>query len=423
LPRNLVGREAGDASFLLRFLRSFAKDEPLAGSAVMAGWFPGQLIARRGLRMAPGVRKRFFMLAKPDGTASAIRRSPSDLWVPIAAGLVLLWVFLPTLLEVLQHCASVSRYSHGFLVPLFVVYYLGVFKRDSFPSRALQTEWWGLGLVAGGLLLRFAGIYLYNEWLAGVALLPCLAGLCVLLGGRALLQWAWPGVAFLIFMVPLPYRVEVALAGPLRRIATIGSTYALQTLGFMSFSEGNYVRMGPTMAESLDIAEACSGLSMLLVFFAIATAVIMLIQARWYEKVLIFVSAVPIAVLANIVRLTATGIVLKASGPEWSNYFHDSIWAALLMIALALGLLWIELRALAWIFVPRVAEDATVAPLAAPAKPAEPAAPSPVPSAPSTNIKKAPAAAAAETRKILPGLGLAVGSRPDNKKSTPKGAQ
>jgi exosortase len=368
------------------------------------------------------------MTPNKDGLVSSARKPPREWWLPAAAGLVLLWVFWPTVWEMAGQWEAVSRYSHGFFVPLFAIVYLAVWRRDQFPTGALRPAWWGLALVGGGLVLRFAGIYLYNEWLAGVALLPCLAGLCVLIGGGPLLRWAWPAVAFLIFMVPLPYRVEVALAGPLRRIATVGSAYLLQTLGFMSFSEGNVVRMGPTMAECLDVAEACSGLSMLLVFFAISTAVILIIDARWYEKLLIFISAVPIAVFANIVRLTLTGIVLKISGPEWSNYFHDSFWAALLMIALALGLLWIELRALAWIFVPPVAQRAPVAPRAAPLKAAEPKPAEASAGQPAGAPPVAPAAAkkqsapAADKRKVLPGLGLSVASRPETKPSTPKGA-
>ena len=370
------------------------------------------------------------MVSKNDGAVGVLRRAPADLWLAATAGVVLLWAFWPTLWEMAGQWEAVSRYSHGFFVPLFAIVYLAQWRRDKFPSGPLQPAWWGLAVVAGGLALRFAGIYIYNEWLAGVALLPCLAGLCMLIGGGPLLRWAWPAIAFLIFMVPLPYRVEVGLAGPLRRVATVGSAYTLQTLGFMSFSEGNVVRMGPTLADCLDVAEACSGLSMLLVFFAISTAVIMIIDARWYEKALIFVSAVPIALLANIVRLTATGMVLKAWGPEWSNYFHNSFWAALMMIALALGLLWIELRALAWIFLPRGAEVTPVVPLATPSKaaetkPSESKAPEPkaAPQPASTAVKKEAAPAVGDKRKVLPGLGLSVGPRPETKPSTPKGAK
>jgi len=62
-----------------------------------------------------------------------------------------------------------------------------------------------------------------------------------LLGGQAGLRWAWPSIAFLIFMVPLPYRVEVALGSPLQRLATFVSTYALQVFGLPAFSSSNTI--------------------------------------------------------------------------------------------------------------------------------------------------------------------------------------
>src|SRR5207253_599308 len=94
-------------------------------------------------------------------------------------------------------------------------------------------------------------------------------------GGWRALHWARPSLAFLLFMIPLPYRVEVALAQPLQRVATVSSTYVLQTLGFMSFSEGNVIRLGETR---IGVVEACSGLSMLLIFFALATAVCLVVK-------------------------------------------------------------------------------------------------------------------------------------------------
>jgi hypothetical protein len=52
--------------------------------------------------------------------------------------------------------------------------------------------------------------------------------------------------------------------------APIVSTYAVQTLGFAAYGERNIIRMG---AIRLGVEEACSGLSMLLIFLAVCTAV------------------------------------------------------------------------------------------------------------------------------------------------------
>src|SRR5262249_53881458 len=79
--------------------------------------------------------------------------------------------------------------------------------------------------------VQLGGAYYSYEWFEAAALLVELAGLALLLGGWPALRWAGPSIAFLIFMVPLPYRLEGALSHPLQRIGTVASTYALQTLG------------------------------------------------------------------------------------------------------------------------------------------------------------------------------------------------
>jgi Transmembrane exosortase (Exosortase_EpsH) len=85
-----------------------------------------------------------------------------------------------------------------------------------------------------GAMVQLVGGYYRVESIEGLALLPALAGMALLLGGWRSLQWAWPAIAFLAFMVPLPWRVENALGPPLQFLATTASTYLLQTLGFMA---------------------------------------------------------------------------------------------------------------------------------------------------------------------------------------------
>src|SRR5205814_795409 len=122
------------------------------------------------------------------------------------------------------------QYSHGYLVPAFSLYLLWRQRRQlrALPGRA---SWWGAALVALGTGVRLAGTYVFLPWLDAVSLLPSLAGLCLLAGGWPALRCCWPAVAFLAFMLPLPYRFQTALAQPLQRVATLASVYLLETLG------------------------------------------------------------------------------------------------------------------------------------------------------------------------------------------------
>jgi exosortase len=273
---------------------------------------------------------------------------------PVVAGmaLALTWVYWATFIELGHAWSSESQYSHGYFVPLFSIYLL--WARREMLAGDLHPSWWGVPLLVAGLALRFAGVYVYFDWLTAASLLPCLAAACLFVGGWRTLRWAWPAIAFLVFMIPLPYTVEVALSHPLQRIGTIISTFALQTMGLAAYSEGNVIVMGDVR---IGVVEACSGLSMLMIFFALSTAVTLLIQRSPLERTLIFLSAVPIALGANIIRIIVTALLHKIAGSELADLVFHKL-AGWLMMPLALGMLWVELRLLGWVLIsPRPIAD------------------------------------------------------------------
>jgi exosortase len=261
-------------------------------------------------------------------------------------GAGLFWAYAPTLYGMLERWSRDPRYSHGYVVPVFALIVLW-FRRDQFPGWRLQPSWWGVPLLLAGAALRLTGAFFYIDPLDGLSLLPALAGICLVTGGKPAFRWAWPALAFLIFMLPLPYQLEVGLARPLQRLATLGSTYALQTLGFAAVSEGNIILIDELQ---IGVLEACSGLGMLVTFFALSTAVAFIIQRPLRDKAIIFLSAVPIGVLMNLVRIIVTAILHQTAGSDIANLvFHDL--AGWLMMPLALGVLWLELRFLGRLFV------------------------------------------------------------------------
>jgi exosortase len=260
----------------------------------------------------------------------------------VGLGASLLWASWPTWGTMAERWSTDPRYAHGYLVPAFALVLLWL-RRDRLAGAEPRPSWWGLPLIAVGAALQLAGAYFFYRWFEAVAILPALAGLCVLLGGRVALRWAWPAIGFLVFMLPLPYRLEMALGLPLQRIATLASTYALQTLGFPAVAEGNVIQLdrGP-----IGVIEACNGLGMLFTFFAMSTGVALVIRRPWLDRLVVIASAVPIALVANVTRITVTGMLHELVGSETANIvFHDL--AGWLMMPLALGLLTLELDLLA----------------------------------------------------------------------------
>lgn len=210
-------------------------------------------------------------------------------------------------------------------------------------------------MIALGVVLKGVGTIFYYDWVDAVSLLPTLAGLVVLLGGWPALGWAWPSIAFLFFMIPLPFRVERALGWPLQIVATKASTFVLQTCGLAALADGNVIHM---THGDVGVVEACSGMGILLLFFSVSTALALVIQRPLFDKIVIVLSAIPIALISNIIRVSATGILHETVGERIANLvFHDL--AGWLMMPLALALLGVELwflkHAIEW--VPAERED------------------------------------------------------------------
>jgi exosortase len=303
-----------------------------------------------------------------------------------ALGALGLWVYWPTLVAVSQKWGHDPQYSHGYLVPAFAVVLLYL-RRGLMPKAWPAPCWWGVGLVLVGVLMRLAGAYVYLDWLDAASLVPCLAGLFLLFGGWKALHWSWPAIAFLLFMIPLPYRLETAVSHPLQRIATKGSTYILQTVGFPALAQGNTILLshGP-----INVVEACSGLGMMLTLFALATAVAIVVNRRWLDKAIILLSAAPVAVVVNVMRITATGAAQELISPEVAHtIFHDA--AGWVMMPVALALLWFELWLLGRLLVLPPSRDMAAAP-----RPGAPAvAAAPAPAAASANGKQ-------RKRRVMP---------------------
>jgi len=255
-----------------------------------------------------------------------------------AATVALIWSYRPTLAVLANRWNIDPQYSHGFVVPL-VAAGLIWFRRDLLTDRDLAPSWLGLPLIGLAIGMRLAGARFYFEALDWLSLLPSVAGLCLLVGGRTAWRCAWPGILFLSFMLPLPYQIETMLAGPLQSVATLAATFSLQTLGFPAVAEGNLIRIDET---TIGVAEACSGLRMLVVFFAVSTAVAIAVDRVAWERGLIIASAVPIAILCNVIRITLTGVLFETVGSAWAKLvFHD--FAGWLMMFLALAALRVEL--------------------------------------------------------------------------------
>ena len=218
----------------------------------------------------PSTEKKELFITWVRQTVGSPSRRGLSASVCVLAG-CFLWLYWGSLANLVQHWETEPEYSHGYFIPLVSFAWLW-YRRTDFVEIDISPSWLGLAFlgVTGGMCL-FAEFF-YYAYFQTVSLLVCLAGLAVLLAGWRFLLLGWPAIAFLFLMIPLPARLAGMLSHPLQTMTTRASTYVLQTIGLPAVAEGNIVTL---KSAEIGIVEACSGLRMLVFFFAASAAVAM----------------------------------------------------------------------------------------------------------------------------------------------------
>ena len=214
---------------------------------------------------------------------------------------VLAWLYAPVLRDMASQWAVDTTYGYGYYIPP-VAAYLVWERRKALQALAPEGTWAGLPVLLVGLCALVVGRAGGVALLARISLIPVLFGLVLLLRGwRTARLVAFP-VLFLGVMIPLPQRLLQRLTWPLQVFTAQFSTEVLRLMGYPVYLEGVYIDL-PNVR--LEVAEACSGFRSLVALGATGILLAHLTQQRWRERILLVASVVPIAVLANAVRVTS----------------------------------------------------------------------------------------------------------------------
>jgi exosortase len=249
------------------------------------------------------------------------------------------WAYFPTLEFLIGKWAGDPQYSHGFLVPVFSAFllYRNGDAAGPWVSRPLPVA--GGAVLALAFAMRAAGGGLLFHQLDAASLLVALAGIALAFGGARLARRVGPAILFLVFAFPLPFELERDVGGPLKTVATYASTFLLQTCGLPAIAEGNVILIDEVR---LGVVDACSGLKMLMTFAAFSVGAVLLARRTVFEKLMVLLGIVPIALLTNVLRITATGISLTVSPDKATAAFLHDLHGWLMMPA-GLALLALEL--------------------------------------------------------------------------------
>ena len=178
------------------------------------------------------------------------------------------------------------------------------------PSRTTVI---GALVVAAGLAALMLGAAANSLVLRSLSLPLTIAGLGLFaLGPAGFRPFRFP-VGFLALMTPLPAEALTAISVPLQYFAAGFATWALNALGITAVRDGLYISLP---AATLHVTEDCNGLRFLLAMTVIGIAFGALTQARLSMRVVVVLLAVATGLVANLLRVTGTGVVAHEWGRE-----------------------------------------------------------------------------------------------------------
>jgi exosortase len=226
-----------------------------------------------------------------------------------------------------------ANYSHGFVVPLIAAYFVYDRRRELLET-AVEPWWPGFALFCCGLLQLVLGWLGTEFFTMRSSLVVTLAGMTLFFFGKRLFRLMLLPLAYLMFMVPLPYIVYDSVAFPLKLFVTKASIAFLQFAGVVVMREGNIIMLPTT---TLEVADACSGVRSLISLLALAVAYSFYIRLTTSKRCLLILAAIPIAVCANAVRVIGTGFLAQYWGARAAEgFFHEFAGMAVFVVAIAL---------------------------------------------------------------------------------------
>lgn len=251
------------------------------------------------------------------------------------------WLFYPVAERLARDWLNDDNYSHGILIVPLALFFVWE-RRERLARLTPRPTALGLLVVAGSLLTLIAGTLGAELFLTRISILGTLAGTILFTGGWAYLSALAFPLAFLLLMIPIPAIVFNQIAFPLQLFASQFGTAVMELCRVPVLREGNVIILADT---TLEVAEACSGIRSLVSLLTLGIVYGYFTDTRPWMRTVIAVSTIPIAIVANGLRVAGTGVLAHYYGREAADgFFHT--FSGWLVFVVAFVMLFVITRAL-----------------------------------------------------------------------------
>lgn len=236
--------------------------------------------------------------------------------------------------------------SHVLIAPLVIVW-LAWLRRDRLRYFGPRWSWLGPGVIAGGFGLMYYGERGFFDAFEQLGAILLLVGALLTVMGPRLASNLYPAFGAMVFLMHVPGRVRLQIAGPLQEWSAMITEWALGVLQYPVAREGDQLVIN---GVSVGIEEACNGMRMVSAMALVAYAFVFSVPMRNWVRLLILAATPVVALAVNVLRLAPTTVMYGYSSQDAADLFHDvSGWGALVV---ALAGLWAFMGVLRWLDIP-----------------------------------------------------------------------
>jgi len=282
------------------------------------------------------------------------------LWQPLAIAAALAFTYATVLAKLGHDWWDDPNYSHGLLIPFVIGFILWVERKRLMSEPVRPSFLWGGASVILALLALWAGTAGAELYMQRMSLVLMLAGMVVYFWGFRLLRFMFVPLALLVLAVPIPAIVFNKIAFPLQLFASRCAVWAMRGFDIPVLRQGNVIEflpLGASETKKLEVVEACSGIRSLMTLVTLAAVyayftypkddttdrgggasglIGMLKQFGFWRSGILVVSAVPIAIITNALRVSGTGVLARYYGTQVADGFFHTFSGWVIYIAASL---------------------------------------------------------------------------------------
>lgn len=274
--------------------------------------------------------------------------------IAVVVVLLLLAYWAPIRHTLIGRWLADGNWSHGWLIPALSLYFLATKWEELFRCRP-RPSYLGAVVLALSLSAYFVSAWWFRmAYPQALSIVGAIFGLTLLLGGWSVMRVAWFPILFLLLAIPLPQSIFVELTMPQQKLASsvAAAVMPLFAPGLITESQAvviDYVMPG-LPPDSLNVDEACSGMRSIMAIVTLGVALAYLRDRPTWQRIIMVLFCVPIAIGCNTIRVTVTGLLYVHGHPEWAKGTAHQV-LGILMFAIALGLFLLVGRVLSHLFV------------------------------------------------------------------------